>query len=296
MLNLPNIFQNYNILICAIGGGFDIFGAIPLVFSLPGNKVFLSSYNLNKFNEPLYNFDGKGSEQFPYFPELILIQNKGLPQLNVVGKLGVEPLKRYYQKLIDQYQIQMLVTVDCGVDSLMKGDEAYKGTITEEYVNFAAIKDLNVKKIHVCFGFGTEKEENISHYRVLENIAELTRNDGFLGTCSLTKNSNSFKVYKNTYNLVNNYPEHKKSHIHPRIISAIEGEFGLKSSSDKTLMASNQDVFISPLMGMYWFFDGKKVIDSIKCLNDLTNDRLFVQSTIKINELPKLRDNQPILY
>ena len=33
MLNLPISFKEDNLLICAIGGGYDIFGTLPLVYS-----------------------------------------------------------------------------------------------------------------------------------------------------------------------------------------------------------------------------------------------------------------------
>jgi len=41
MLNLPIDIKEDNILICAIGGGYDIFGTLPIVYSLPNKKIIL---------------------------------------------------------------------------------------------------------------------------------------------------------------------------------------------------------------------------------------------------------------
>lgn len=169
-----------------------------------------------------------------------------------------------------------------------------KGTIGEEYVNFAALRMIDIPKTHVCFGFGCESEEKISHYRVLENIANLIKKDGFLGSCSLTKNSESFRIYKKMYSNIIHYPDHKRSHIHPRIISAIEGGFGDMITSENTLMSNGGSTFINALMGMYWVFDGNTVIDSINIIPHLYNHTHFIQSISMINNLPKERDNKVI--
>jgi hypothetical protein len=291
-MNLPIDIKNKNILICAIGGGFDIFGAIPIAWELSIlNKVVLSSFNLNKNIQPIYDY--KGGFPVPYFPEGILPQPFD-HQLNIIGKTGCVPLLKYYQELCDRNRIEHIIMVDCGIDSLMVGNEARKGTITEEYVNFAALRQIDIPKTHVCFGFGCESEEGISHYRVLENIASLIKKDGFEGSCSLTKDLMGYYHYKECYNNIANFPDHKRSHIHPRIIDAIEGEFGDITNDEQTLMSTGGKTFINPLMGMYWFFDGDVVIDSIPIIPQLFQHTHFVQSLSLINQLPEERDFQQI--
>jgi hypothetical protein len=295
MLNLPISFEEVNLLICAIGGGYDIFGTLPIVYSLPSKNIILSSFNLNKFEDPIYDMREKDT-RYSYFPENILIDTKGLPILNVSGKVGVVPLREYYKELIDRYGIGRIITVDCGVDSLMHGDEESSGTILEEYVNFAALRSIDIPKTHICLGFGTEVEERISHYRVLENISELIRLGGFHGSCSMTSRQSSFKRYRESYNRVNEYVGHKRSHIHPRIINAVEGFFGEMENKESTLMVSKVDVFISPLMCMYWFFDGDVVIDTIPILESMKDDSTFMESSMRLRGLVKSRSSKSIPY
>ena len=145
-------------------------------------------------------------------------------------------------------------------------------------------------------GFGCEREEEISHYRVLENMAALTKKGYFLGTCALTPHSNEFQYYKDTYNIVEKYPEHKRSHIHPRIISAVEGNFGEKLVSQNTIMQNNKTVLISPLMSIMWFFDGDGVIKSNTILSSLKDHSTFLETIVMLRSAPQERDNKPIPY
>jgi hypothetical protein len=298
MINLPINIKEKNILVCAIGGGFDIFGGLPIIYSLRSKRIVLSSYNLNRFDEPKYNYKKSGIDYFPfdYFPEHILLDSEGLPPLNISGKVGVVPLREYYGKLIKDNAIEHIITIDCGVDSLMKGDEEHPGTILEEYVNFAALKGFDIPKTHICIGFGTEIEEKISHYRVLENISEMIRKNGYLGSCSLLKGMECFRRYKEAYNKVNNYPHHKRSHIHPRIIASVEGCFGEMRNNEETLMKEKPVIFISPLMGIYWFFDGDVVMNNIHILGNISEDIFFSDSVYKLKILSKDRGNRSIPY
>lgn len=292
MLNLPIKIKEKNILMCSIGGGFDIFGCLPILHSLEGYNITFSSFSLNKLSAPIYDYTGGDVGSFNYFPEKILMLSKDIPKINIIGKCGVVQLRSYYEKLIKENNIEHIITVDCGVDSLMAGDEEYKGTIAEEYVNFAALKGIRIPKTHICVGMGTEVEENISNEVVLGNIASLIKINGFIGSCSLVKTMECYKKYKSAYLKVNEVPTHRKSHIHPRIISSVEGNYGDEFIKGQTLMLSNNTpALINPLMSIFWVFDGDKIIHRLPILDKLITHTNFVQSVYEINQLPKIRKN-----
>jgi hypothetical protein len=95
----------------------------------------------------------------------------------------------------------MIFAVDGGVDSLAIGSEKDPGTLLEDSIGLAALQDIQAeKKILCCAGFGTETEENLNHYRILENIAALAGEGAFLGSFSLTKDMPEFKLYKESAN------------------------------------------------------------------------------------------------
>jgi hypothetical protein len=297
MLNLPIKVLGDNILLCGIGGGFDIYGTLPLYHTLTrmGKKCYLHSHQIAPLLPTFV--DAEGSYVGPTFlPEGPLAKYLRQP-IYIDGRIGPKPLRNSYEKIIKHHNIHEVIMIDCGVDSLMKGDEEYQGTVGEEFIAFAAWKGIPVKKTIVNFGFGCEVEEKISHYRVLENIAELIRDDAFLGSCSLTKHMKSFEFYRDAYDHVSTIPNHKKSHIHPRLIPAVEGSFGLQTLEHETVMSSGVSALLSPLMGIMWFFDGDTIIENNQVVPLLENHINFAESIMTIQQtLRKTRKSQPIPY
>jgi hypothetical protein len=178
----------------------------------------------------------------------------------------------------------------------MQGNEVRKGTIAEEFVNYAALMDIPVKKTLCTMGFGCEREEEISHYRALENISALAAKGYFYGTCALTPQSPEYQEYKKAYSILEKYPHHKKSHIHPRIMAAVEGKFGEVATKENTLMQDVKSVLISPLMSIMWFFDGDGVIKSNCILPALRNCNSFLEVIMMLRDSPQERDNRVIPY
>jgi hypothetical protein len=160
--------------------------------------------------------------------------------------------------LVEHLDIDALILVDGGVDSLMRGDEARPGSLIQDTISLTAVKDLDIPvKILACLGFGTEVEEAVSHHHALENMAALAREGAFWGSCALTKQMEAFQLFEAAARYVWEQPGHGRSHISTRIIPAVNGEFDnfhLYDDDRRTV------VYISPLMSLYWFFDMNAVI------------------------------------
>lgn len=305
MLNLPNIFEDSkNILLCGIGGGFDCFCAIPLYEALTkmGKTCFISSFNIRNQASEMGGYWGDNGttniewvrDYAEYEPERLL-RCSGYPCI-LIWKRGAAAMYEVYKEIVKKHNIDHIVMLDGGVDSLMQGNEVRKGTIVEEFINLAAFKNIPVKKTMMSFGFGCEREEEISHYRTLENMAALAKKGYFIGTCALTPQCEEFQKYKAAYELVNTCPKHKKSHIHPRIISAVEGNFGEFAVKENTIMQETKAVFISPLMSIMWFFDGDGLIQSNCILDALLKCRTYLEAIMMLRDAPQERDNRVIPY
>jgi hypothetical protein len=279
-LNLPILHllhDKENILIAGAGGGFDIFAGLPIYFTLRemGKTVHLANYSFMDFglaevvSDPIKEIDGlllgaRGPIRFPiaYFPEGYLADwftERGEDiTVWMFERNGVLPLAQAYQHLIKKLNIDALLLVDGGVDSLMRGDEAAPGTLIEDSISLAAAQYLDVPvKLQVCLGFGTEVEEGVCHHHALENMAALIKLGAFYGACALTPQMPAFQQYEAACRHAWERPEDAhKSHISTRIIPAVHGEFGDYHMYPNE---TRQSVFISPLMGLYWFFDAVQV-------------------------------------
>jgi hypothetical protein len=287
-MNIPIKIENKNILFAGIGGGFDIFGAIPLLSSLKNNNHVFSNYNgeADKF-----------TDMPNCYPENLL----ELKPLYVLPKMGVKAYLDMYKSIVAKHNIDVIIAVDGGVDSLMHGDEEGAGTILEDFANLIALNQLSsVDKYLVCSGFGTELEEGVCHHRVLENISLLCKDGGFLGSCSLVQGP-EFDEYKRICERV--WENNRKSHVQTKVIASVLGDFGkanLYEDSEAKIINSTKNIFLSPLMGIYWFFKLSNVMKYNRLYGSLsqttTKTDLFMVYRQMIDNLKPMRKNVVFPY
>ncbi len=291
-LNLPileHLKNSQNILIAGAGGGFDVFSGLPIYFTLRqmGKTVHLANYSFCEFKlvQIIGNPDvvidgfllrarGEIKHDFMYYPEGYLSQwfKKEYGEnveIWMFAKTGVKPLVEGYKHVVEQLNIDAIILVDGGVDSLMRGDEQGAGTLVAASISLAAVDAMNVSvKILACIGFGTEFEEEVCHYLALENMAALAKRGAFYGSCALTPQMEAFQLYETACRYVWEQPDHHKSHISTRIIPAVHGEFGMYLMYPDS---NHRPVFTSPLMSLYWFFDANTVVKNSLIMDVLRN-------------------------
>jgi hypothetical protein len=318
-LNIPILDQladSQHILIAGAGGGFDVFCGLPLYFTLRemGKDVHLANYSfttlelINMVAEPFALVEGlvhapRGEIKYEliYYPEGYLVQwfkevRGEEVTVWMMARTGAAQLAEGYAALVKHLNIDAIILVDGGVDSIMRGDEVGSGTLVEDAITLAAVQPLDVPvKILACIGFGTEVEESVCHYNALENMAALTKAGGFLGSCSLTPQMEAFQLFEAACRYVWEQPKHAKSHISTRIIPAAHGEFG----SYKMYPDEYSGVFISPLMSMYWFFDAHMVIERsllIPLIRETTSTTQAIMICASLMSGLKLRSRKSIPY
>jgi hypothetical protein len=270
-LNLPILEQLEsckNVLIAGMGGGFDLFCGLPIYFELlnRGQSVHLASYSFSEINliqqgvqltDSLIGVTADSQCQLPYFPEGYLARWFQENQQQAITiwcfeKTGVRPLIENYHALIEHLNIDGILLVDGGVDSLLRGDEAQIGTVLEDAISLIAVSELkNIPvRLMACLGFGAEQEIHYAH--IFENIAKLTELNAFLGTCTLHKQMDAYARYEAAVAYVQSQPRQDPSVINSSVISAIQGHYGNHHLTDKT---RGSRLWISPLMSIYWFFE-----------------------------------------
>ena len=270
-LNIPILEQIPNdasILIAGAGGGYDVFSGLPIFFELEkrGYDVHLANFSFSdvaglyegeQLSDTLVGVSVDVENTDDYFPEYYLSEwffneRNEFVTIWCFHKTGVRPLAKNYKCLIEHLGIDCIILVDGGVDSLMHGDEPKAGTLFEDTLSIAAVNEMRhvPHKFLVCLGLGVEYEVGYAH--VFENIAKLAKAKAFLGTCSLLKQMSVYQDYKsavlNTFDRQPKYP----SVICSSVISAVHGEYGDFHLIKRT---ENNELRISPLMSIYWFFD-----------------------------------------
>lgn len=272
--------QAETVLLAGAGGGFDIYSGIPLYLSLTaqGKKVYLANLSftwLSKTSaEQVYppflfkvNAQDKNLYGDKYFPEKYLAQ-----WLDVVGytdevvyafeRQGVNQLKKSYDYLIDTLKPDAIVLVDGGTDSIMFGDEEKLGTPVEDCSSMAAVHQTGFTNTYlVCLGFGVDHFHGVSHFRFLENVAHLMKEGGFLGSFHLLPTMEEGKKLLEAIEFVNARMRKQPSIVANSIGSALEGEYG---DVHRTHRTAGSELWINPLMTIYWCFQLDKVVREMK--------------------------------
>jgi hypothetical protein len=300
MLKLP-IFdlleKSRNVLIAGAGGGFDIFTGLPLYFALrdQGKKVFLANYSFSvvtpsaveRVSTVLTAVTGDTRGAYEYFPERYLSQwfdqrGEKVP-IYTFDRCGVKPMVKGYQWMIDEFDLDTIVLVDGGTDSLLRGNEQELGTPLEDMTSIAAVDQLDIpNKVLVCLGFGIDTFHGVCHADVLESIARMSKEDpdGYLGAFSLLESMSEVKLFREATEHVFKAMPENVSIVCSSILSAIKGEFGNHHATKRT---SGSLLFINPLMSLYWCFKLRSVASRVMYLPALqdTNDSEDVLVAIK---------------
>jgi hypothetical protein len=269
-MTLPSfkeLTEAQNVLIAGAGGGFDVFCGLPLYFWFRRACKTVHLANLS-FTE-LGFCDGErpvpslvrvthrtgGSQR--YFPEVHLAtwltERYGETSIYAIERSGVRPVLAAYEWMMEALRPDTLVLVDGGTDSLMRGDEAGLGTPQEDVASLFAANAVNgpQRKILLCLGFGIDFFHGVCHAHFLENAAALIEDGGYLGAWSLTREMEEFQLYREAFEFVSARTSRESSIVNTSIISAVSGWFGNEHANKRT---EGSELFINPLMALYWAF------------------------------------------
>jgi hypothetical protein len=255
------------ILIAGAGGGFDVFAGLPLYFALlrAGKRpalanlsfTYLGGTDAERLGEALWRVDPASTGEPEYFPEKYLAEflaAHAVPaEIFCFEKVGVRPLRAAYAELARALQLDTVVLIDGGTDILMRGDEAGLGTPAEDMTSLAAVHGLDVPtKIISCLGFGIDAYHGVCHAHFLENVAALEKVGAYLGAHSLHLSMPEVAWFRDAVEHAHRRMPDRQSIVNGSIVSALEGHFGNHQRSERTRQS---ELFINPLMALYWHFD-----------------------------------------
>src|SRR5262249_52535861 len=213
-----------------------------------------------------------------YFPERYLcewfrIQGEEL-SLYCFERTGVGPLREGYRALAEELKLDAIVLVDGGTDSLMRGDEDGLGTPHEDIASIAAVDDTPVPvKLLACLGFGIDTFHGVCHAHFLEAVAELIRAGGYLGTFSLLNEMSEVERYRAAADYVFEQMRQHVSIVTSSILSALEGRYGDHHATDRT---AGSELYINPLMALYWCFRLDAVARRVLYLDMLKSTQTYI--------------------
>jgi hypothetical protein len=264
---LSRLRRHDRILIAGAGGGFDVYAGLPLAVALrsAGKQVFLANLTFTYLGETDVQYLAPhvasvtpattGADR--YFPERRLAEwlaDREQPStIYALEKVGVRPLRAAYTRLVEELAVQAIVLVDGGTDILMRGDEEGLGTPEEDMTSLAAVSKLSgVESFVASIGFGVDTFHGVCHAHVLENIAAIERDGGYLGAFAVTAAMPEGHAYLSAVSHAHARTPGRTSIVNGSIAAAMEGKFGNVRFTERT---AESELFINPLMAIYFAFD-----------------------------------------
>jgi hypothetical protein len=288
--------QSQRILIAGCGGGFDVYSGLPIYMYLKprAKAVYLANLSFasltaevgRRLTPALTYIDAhtQGSEE--YFPERMLCRFLATQGIETgcycLLRTGAQLLLEGYQKLCQELQLDAVVVVDGGTDSLMRGDESGLGTPQEDLAHLVAVSQLQLPtKLLCCLGFGVDTFDGVRHSEFLANVAALQKLGGFLGTLSLLPDMPEARALVEAVDYANEQLPSAPSVVSNSIVSAIEGHSG---DYHRTWRTQGSQLFISPLMSMYWNFEMDAVVKRCLYAKELLKTRGYAEVEKVIND------------
>jgi hypothetical protein len=255
------------VLVAGAGGGFDVYAGLPLALALmnAGKEVFFANLSFTYLGGTTADWlaphlaavtpDTEGEDR--YFPERALarwLRARGLAStVFAFEKVGVRPLTRAYETLRGKLALDGIVLVDGGTDILMFGDEAGLGTPQEDMTSLAAVSSTDVSvRMVACIGFGVDAYHGVCHAHFLENVATLERDGAYLGAFSVGRTTSEGAAYLDAVASAQASSPRRPSIVNGSISAAVRGDFGDVQFTERT---NASELFINPLMGIYFTFD-----------------------------------------
>ena len=312
----PLLFQRLrearHVLLAGAGGGFDVYAALPLAIALAdaGVRVSLASLSFTHLDalgievwlEPGVAAIGPDTPSAfdEYFPERTLARWLAAHEMPAVvyafPKTGVQPLRAAYRALLAHLGADAVVLVDGGTDLLLRGDESGLGTPEEDMASLAALRGIDGPvKLAASVGFGIDAYHGVNHAQVLENIADLERHGGYLGSFSVPRQTRPGMLYLDAVAHAQQETATHPSIVHGQVAAASRGEFGDVHFTDRT---QGSTLFVNPLMNLYFSFDLDILADRNLYLDRLEQTVLIRQISSEIErfryDLPTTRKPQII--
>lgn len=287
------------VLVAGAGGGFDVYAGLPLALALraAGKEVHLANLSFSDLfglsldawvDHDVAAIRPDTAVRGDYFPERTLarwLAVHDLPETVYAFPLtGVQPLRAAYRTLLEHLGgVDAVVLVDGGTDILMRGDEHGLGTPEEDMASLAAVAGLDEVPVRLvaCLGFGVDSYHGVNHSLVLENLAALDREGGYLGTFSLPRHSEEGRAYLDAVEHAQRATPDHPSIVQGSVAAAVRGDFGDVRFTERT---RNSELFINPLMTQYFCVDAPALAGRNLYLDRIENTALMRQISSVIAE------------
>jgi hypothetical protein len=165
--------------------------------------------------------------------------------------------------------------------------ESDLGTPEEDFTSIAALHFLEaprVLKLLCVLGLGVDHYHGCSSGEFLENTADLTRSNSFLGTIHLLPAMPEFALFRSACEYA--FARMETSIVAGSVLHATQGEFGDVKFTNRT---GNSALYLNPLMALYWAYELDGVAKANICIDKIKDLASLDQVREKIYLIRELK-------
>lgn len=263
------------VLIAGAGGGFDFMCGLPIALELEqrGHPVVLANYSFTRLAAAgglswvcphLAEVTADSTLDDEYFPERDVAawyrSHRGTERsVWCFEKEAVPAIRSALELLVRRFDVQVVISVDGGIDGIFRGDECDLATPSMDAVSVIAASLCGApRRIYAMTAFGVEGAEGtVSHGQALERMADLVRADAMLGVGTFLRNTDVGREFLDAVQFVfGRMSPVRRSIIVSSIVAAMVGAFGRTLNHPK---AVDRSPWLSPLTQLVWYFDADAV-------------------------------------
>jgi hypothetical protein len=289
-----------SVIIAGCGGGYDVFGGIPLYLEQKEKKKNIITTNLSftndkKLNELsktnqikkindkcyfVYHKNIKDKIDF-YFPEYYFSKYLDCEIYVLIVDSTIQEIIDSYNYILDLHKnIYKMYLVDGGCDVLLRGDESGLATPVEDMMHLYAVKTLNISEKYVCaIGMNvdtfTEKEkenadDDPTEKDLIDRLDYLENNNILLEKYIWQKEDDKIKKY---YDMVLNSNQ-INTIVQSFICCAIDNKTGGYIPKHLRERITKSHINLGDLTKTFVICD----------LNLLFDDNLYVKNILELND------------
>lgn len=250
------------ILLAGCGGGYDVFGVIPLYLKFKNdNTIFISSLSftsmdtltacdcVSKINDNLYVVDAnlnKIYQDFIYFPEYYLSRELNVNVYIIIVDSTIDQIRNAYMSISSEFD--EIYLVDAGCDSLLSGKESELASYVEDMMNLKAIETISCPHKYVCaIGLNCDCGHGVVEVELIDRLAYLRDTNIIVGQRAWSLNDLDIKMYVeicSKSNLTNTI-------VHSLVIARLYGKAGYYTPDHLTYRLTNNKVNLSDLTTLF---------------------------------------------
>jgi hypothetical protein len=289
-----------SIIIAGCGGGYDIFGGIPLYLeqkelkknivtinlSFTNQKKLSTLSNLNqvkKINDKCYLINHKNIKEKIdyYFPEYYFSKHLDCEIYVLIVDSTIQEIINSYNTILDLYKdVYKIYLVDGGCDVLLKGDESGLATPVEDMMHLYAVQTLYINEKYICaIGMNvdtfTEKEkdnadDDPTEIELIKRLEYLEKNNILLKKYLWNIKDDKVKKYYDM--VINSNPIN--TIVHSFICSSLENKTGVYIPEYIKKRVNKSHINLGELTKTFVICD----------LDMLYKDNLYIDSILQIED------------